>query len=95
MGNWLQKILVPENKAENVPVQSSKTGNLPAHPFKAGAALPPTLPNASIIYGIGASLLFVASFSLFLEGKWFSGVWVLFIGGCLVGLALHLFKHQD
>jgi len=53
------------------------------------------LPNATVIYGIGASLLFVASFSLLMTQKWLPGFLVLFIGGCLVGFALHLYKHQD
>jgi hypothetical protein len=95
MGNWLQKILAPPEKTEHLLAQTSRKENLPAQPLKPGTPLPPSLPNATIIYGIGASLLFVASFSLIVAGKWFSGFLVFFLGGCLVALALHLFKHQD
>jgi hypothetical protein len=98
MGGWMQKILgttITVKNTRNLPVPSSQTRHLPAHPLKPGEALPQTLPNATIIYGIGASLLFVASFSLFLAGNWFSGLLVVVIGGCLVGFALHLLKHQD
>ena len=98
MGGWMQKILgtaPPAINTGNLPVQASKTGYLPAEPLKMRAAPPQTLPNATVIYGIGASLLFVASFSLFLAGNWFSALWVMASGACLVGFALHLLKHQD
>jgi hypothetical protein len=98
MGNWLQKILMPTTptkKAGKLPAQAPRTKHLPAQPFKYGAPLPASLPNATVIYGIGASLLFVASFSLFLAGRWFPGIGVFFLGACLTGFALHLLKHQD
>ncbi|MDD3028806.1 MAG: hypothetical protein PHS57_00785 [Alphaproteobacteria bacterium] len=56
---------------------------------------PQSLPNATIIYGIGASLFLVIALSLLLSGKLFSGAVLGFIGACLIGFALHLLKHQD
>ena len=53
------------------------------------------LPNATIIYGIGASLFFIVALSSLLSGKVFTGSMLLLIGGCLMGFALHLLKHQD
>lgn len=53
------------------------------------------LPNATIVYGIGASFLFASSYLLFGEGRWFAGLMTLIIGGCLAGFALHLLKHRD
>lgn len=98
MGGWMQKVLgtaPPVKNPENLPVQASKTGHLPAPLLKTGGVPPQALPNATVIYGIGASLLFVASFSLFLAGNWFSAIWVSASAACLVGFALHLLKHQD
>ncbi|MFA5040573.1 MAG: hypothetical protein WC464_02945 [Bdellovibrionales bacterium] len=95
MGNWLQRILVPAKGAKKSPPQVRKSGKVPAHPSKKAAPMPKDLPNATVIYGIGASLLFVASFSLAMEGKWIPSLLVFFLGICLIGFALHLFKHQD
>jgi hypothetical protein len=98
MGGWMQKILGTEvqmKNAGNLPVQASSPKNLPAQLLKAAPPLPQALPNATVIYGIGASLLFVASFSLFWAGRWFSGFWVMACGVCLLGFALYLLKHQD
>jgi hypothetical protein len=98
MGGWLQKIMAPTTTAKKdriLPIRMSNKGQLPAQPFQPGASLPCKLPNATVIYGIGASLMFVASFSLLLAGRWFSGIMVFFLGGCFTGFALHLLKHQD
>jgi protein-S-isoprenylcysteine O-methyltransferase Ste14 len=86
MANWLQKILTP-------PAVLPKGGNLPAQ--RNGAPPPQALPNATVIYGIGASLLFVAAFFLLLAGRWFPALAVFALGCCLTGFALHLLKHQD
>jgi hypothetical protein len=97
MGTWLQRILLPATKEEtsgSFPAQRKQTG-LPAQPLKPVLPRDPGLPNATIIYGIGGSLLFVASFSLLLTGRVFSGIMVFVLGGCLVGFAVHLLKHQD
>ncbi len=93
MGNWLQKILAPADKSKSV----AQTGprNVPAHRMEPLPLRPKDLPNATVIYGIGASLLFVAAFSLLVEGRWVSAGLVFVIGGCLVGFGLHLYKHQD
>gem|GEM_PF-797839 len=98
MGGWLQKILTssaPTRRSGSLPIQSSKTGHLPAQPLSPQRSKPETLPNATVIYGIGASIMFVASFSLLLAGRWFPGSVVFVLGGCLMGFALHLLKHQD
>ena len=93
---WLQKILTPPapQKTGSLPVVRKNAG-LPAQPLPPGAPQPQNLPNATIIYGVGASLLFVAAFSLLIAQRWFSALIVLAVGACLMGFALHLFKHQD
>ena len=88
MAGWLQKIITP-------PPVSAKPGALPARRGSVQRQTPQTLPNATIIYGIGASLLFVAAGSLLLHGRWFAGVIVFALGICLTGFALHLLKHGD
>jgi len=88
MANWLQKFLMP-------PAIIGKRSNLPT---QVGRPLPPeaqNLPNATVIYGIGASLLFVAAFFLLISGRFFPALIVFALGVCLTGFALHLLKHQD
>ncbi|MDE2030419.1 MAG: hypothetical protein KGI97_07655 [Alphaproteobacteria bacterium] len=87
MANWLQK-------KPSLPAQR-KTGNLPAQPGRPPQHQNANLPNATVIYGIGASFLFVAAFFLAVSGRWFPAIAVFAIGACLVGFALHLLKHQD
>ena len=87
MAGWLQKILTPP--------AVQKTGTALTRQSKQAAQPPQSLPNATIIYGIGASLLFVASFFLLLGGRWVAAAAVFAMGGCLTGFALHLLKHQD
>jgi hypothetical protein len=95
MPGWLQKIAslpttLKEGKAPTVP----PSGQLPTQPSK--SVLPSqNLPNATIIYGIGASLMFVATFFLLLSARWFPAFAVFVLGLCLTGFALHLLKHQD
>ncbi len=84
---WLQKIA-------QLPALGGKT-NLPAQTTGPKPLPPQSLPNATVIYGIGAALLFVASFSLLLHKHWFPALAVFALGACLTGFALHLLKHQD
>ncbi len=87
MGNWLQKVFPP-------PAVPTRKSNLPA----TDARFQPqrtTLPNASIVYGIGASLLFVAAFFFLISGRWFVGLGVLALGACLTGFAIYLMKNPD
>jgi hypothetical protein len=94
---WLQKILTPpanQQKARKLPV-AQRSGALPAQPMQRPGTRPQTLPNATVIYGIGASLMFVAAFFLVLAARWFPALVVFALGACLLGFALHLLKHQD
>ena len=88
MVGWLQKILTP-------PAVLKKNANAVAQRGKPVSQTPQSLPNATVIYGIGASLLFVSSFFLLLQGRWVAAGAVFAMGGCLTGFALHLLKHQD
>ena len=94
MAGWLQKVLPPN-------AQQKKSGalTLRGNSLASWSSPPPqgpqTLPNATIIYGIGASLLLVADFFLLLAGRWVAAAAVFALAGCLAGFALHLLKHQD
>jgi hypothetical protein len=97
MKGWLQKILKPPVRAQgqrNLPAQK-RPGALPAQPRGPQSGPPAALPNATIIYGIGASLLFVAAFFLLIGKHWAPALITLVVGGCLVGYALYFLKHQD
>jgi protein-S-isoprenylcysteine O-methyltransferase Ste14 len=98
MAGWLQNLLVSPPKGKrtpSVPAQVRQSVHLPAQPMKAAYQQPQGLPNATVIYGIVASLLFVSSFFLVMGGRWFPGIVVFSLGVCLTGFALHLLKHQD
>ncbi len=88
MSGWLQKIMTIQKKPASKFVPSLKGKNNHIQ-------LIPGIPNASVIYGIGASLLFIASFSLLLSGRWFISFLVLFIGGCLFGFAYYFLKYRE
>ncbi len=89
MGDWLQKVSPP-------PAVSRKSSNLPALEVSAQQSKAQQgLPNATVIYGIGASLLFGTSFLMLRSGLWFVALVVLALGCCLVGFAIYLLKHQD
>jgi hypothetical protein len=96
MGNWLQKVLSLSTQApKSGSLPAARKSSLPAQPLTAGLQKPKSLPNATVIYGIGASLLFAAAFLMILQGRWFTGLLVFILGCGLTGFALHLLKHQD
>ncbi|MDE1900601.1 MAG: hypothetical protein KGI37_03015 [Alphaproteobacteria bacterium] len=53
-----------------------------------------SLPNATVVYGIGASFMFVAAVFLLINGRWFSALGVIALGLGLTGFAVHLMKHR-
>jgi len=92
MLNWLQKIsaqIADTGKKQNLPTVrrpgTVSTAQKPNSPQK--------LPNASIIYGIAASLLILAAVYFLFTGAWFTGMLVLFLAACFLGFALHFIKH--
>jgi hypothetical protein len=88
MANWLQKFMPPAATGERirnalVPV---KSGQL----VKPGmAAAPENLPNASVIYGVAASVLIVVAVYFLFTGLWFTAFLVLLPAACFLGFALH------
>jgi hypothetical protein len=97
MPNWLDKFSPPQ------PPKGQVNRNLPAYSRKTWLstflgqeppAQPNTLPNASVIYGIGASALAViALYFIFFGHRLFSGIMVLLLAIALLGFALHFLKY--
>lgn len=50
------------------------------------------LPNASIIYGVGASILFVLALGLLFNGLWLTSLVVILAAGCFLGFAVHYIR---
>lgn len=94
MTNWLQKIVLSSSqkpKGRTLPVQRKSQ---PLSTMSRGAS-PPALPNASIIYGVAASALFVIGlYFLLFEHRWIAGLLVMLPAGCFLGFALHFLKHS-
>lgn len=53
------------------------------------------LPNATIIYGVGASgLLVVGGYTTFVLANWFTGLLLIVLGCALIGYALYFLRYQ-
>jgi len=92
MANWLQKItlfLAASPKGAKVPMLRAEQRPGPLAPSSAAT---PSLPNASIIYGVAASALFVFGLYFLLTGRWFTGALICIVGGCFLGFALYFLK---
>jgi hypothetical protein len=64
-----------------------------AAPFKKSGAK--GLPNATIIYGVGASALVVISiYTTFVLANWFTGLLLFVLGCALLGYALYFLRYQ-
>jgi hypothetical protein len=92
MANWLQKItstVASASKDRNLPVLRRE--QLPGSP---GSSVnePPPLPNASVIYGVAASALFVFGLYFIFSGRWFTGLLICLPAGCFLGFALYFLK---
>lgn len=93
---WIRKL-------SSVARKGSKCQNLPSLDIR-GIKLPASwtdndlikdgkLPNASVIYGIGAGGLFAFAFYSFFMGGWFTGLFLLLPAVALMGFALLYIRH--
>lgn len=92
MSKWLAKIL---------PSSSGQSGrNLPVRARSGPPSAPKPrnpqdkLPNASVVYGMAASALFVVAVYFLFTGMWFTGMLVLLPAACFLGFALHFLRHS-
>jgi hypothetical protein len=91
MANWLQKFIPPAPPAassRNLPSMARQ--NPPPAGFVRGMV--EGIPNASLIYGLAASALFVIALYFVLTGHWITGLLVLMPAACFLGYALHFLK---
>jgi hypothetical protein len=92
MANWLQKIFPPASNNQGGRNLPAKRQDSPLQTLLTPITGGQTLPNATLIYGIAAGVLFgVALFFLF-SGRWFTGFLVLLPAGCFLGFALQFIK---
>jgi len=95
---WLEKFFPPDSgkkKGLNLPSLDVRDVRLPANFL--GGSVPDggEIPNASLVYGIGAAIL--AAFSLYslFTGAWFTALLLLLPAGALFGFALHYLRHPS
>lgn len=95
---WLDKLLgtAPKGKAGNrLPTLDVRNSGLPAEFWGEIKKQKGDLPNASLIYGIGAAgLCAFALYSLF-TGAWFTAVLLLLPAAALFGFALHYLRYPS
>lgn len=76
--------------ASSLQVHVAESGRVPLR----GRPLPQSqrLPNASIIYGIGASVLFVLALGLLFNGLWLTALIVMLAAASFLGFAVHYIR---
>lgn len=72
----------------------ARGGSLPSRAPRKGS--PPSqaqrLPNASVVYGVGASVLFVLAFAILFNGLWLTSLLVMLPALCFLGFAVHYIR---
>ncbi len=90
MANWLEKYLNPLIKAGQLPVARQEG----APGVYRGARSPRAdLPSASVIYGIAASVLSIFGTYILFTGRWFAGLVMILLAGCMLCFALHFLRY--
>lgn len=94
---WIEKL-------SQSPKKGQKRRNLPSLDLRGARSLfdlngrrssqDEELPNASIIYGMGAGGLIACALYSFVMGSWFTGLFLLVPAAALIGFALHFIKHH-
>lgn len=95
--NWLERIfpLSSPTRRTNLPSLDVRSTQLPAHLRAHGGQGGDQLPNASLIYGIGAGMLCAFALYFLFTGAWLTSLLILVPAGALFGFALHYLKHHE
>lgn len=97
MANWLTRVLPPTKTGSRSPGRqvsvSGKSPPLVARTFSKERN--EKLPNATVVYGVAASALFVIALCYLVKGHWITGLFVMFPAACFLGFALYFLKHAD
>ncbi len=94
---WLDKIFPPARGGQrvNLPSLDVRDLKLPAVFGAGGGGGSGEIPNAALVYGVGAAILFTfALYSLF-TGAWLTAFLLLFPAGALLGFALHYIRNPS
>jgi hypothetical protein len=93
MANWLQKIFpVAPSPASKTNLPVITPDKIPPVATSQTSPQPASLPQASIIYAIAASALFVIAVYFLLTGRWFTCFLIMLPAFCFLGFALYYVK---
>lgn len=73
-------------------VSSSRAGRVPLRAKAPQPSEAQKLPNASVVYGVGASILFVLALAILFNGLWLTALLVMLPAACFLGFAIHFIK---
>ena len=97
MAQWLQKLLGLPDKpgtGTNLTVRNDSSGALgPVRQKPEWQQVKGGIPNASLIYGATAILLFAVSIYHLFHGRYLIAFLVLFLVACFVGYAWYFYKN--
>ncbi len=96
MANWLERLLPPpkgSGKSTQLPVVGRKrpVAEYGRSPLSESSKV----PNASLIYGVGASVLMVMSLYFLFQGQWFTALVIMFPAICLFAFAMYFVRHAS
>ncbi len=89
MANWLEKIVprTPANRGRTLPAPLGQGASSGSSHGK--------LPNASVVYGVAASVLIVVALVFLMRGHWFTALIIMLPAVGFLGFALHFIKHHQ
>lgn len=91
-----KKPALPHKEARSlVPVVRSKATKLMKALGEGTGAGKENIPNASLVYGVAAALLFAISLYYLFTASWLNGFLVFVLGVALFGYALHFIQNPD
>ncbi len=99
MSGWLERLRPGHGVSKSpppLPVVKPTHAPVPAMPrLQASPRKDGQIPNASLVYGIGAAVLVALALYFLVTGLWLSGLILLFPAGCLFGFALHFLRYKE
>jgi len=88
------RALVEKGKAR-LPSLEHQAKTLVQAILKVGKEGKENIPNASLIYGVAAAILFAIALYYLFTGTWFNGFLVFVLGVAMFGYALHFLQNPD
>lgn len=96
MANWLDKVS-SSSKGLRTSAQLPALGRKrPVAEYgRPSPAEASKIPNASLIYGLGATVMMVMSLFFMFEGQWVTSLVILFPAVCLFGYAMYFVRYTN